>query len=90
MGGEAVFVNIFRAPEGFKMVAAPVTMLDAAEDCFTGVVRGFMKPHMPVEKFLEEISREGVTHHSSLVYGRRPEEIRFFANLLGMDCVIVD
>jgi len=90
MGGEAVFVNIFRAPEGFKMVAAPVTMLDAAEDSFTGVVRGFMKPHMPVEDFLEAISREGVTHHSSLVYGRRPEEIRFFANLLGMECVIVD
>lgn len=89
-GGEAVFVNVFRAADGFKMVAAPVTMLDAAEDSYTGVVRGFMKPHVSVESFLERISREGVTHHSSLVYGRRPEEIRFFASLLGMDCVIVD
>ena len=87
-GGEAVFVNIFRAADGFKLLCAPVTMLDTAEDSFTGVVRGFMKPHMPVENFLEEISRTGVTHHSSLVYGASPEQIEFFGALLGMDCVI--
>ena len=72
------------------MLAAPVTMLDTTEDNFEGVTRGFMKPHMPVEEFLEEISYAGVTHHSSLVYGATPEQIAYFANILGMDCIICD
>ncbi len=89
-GGEAVFCNIFRGPDGFEMLAAPVTMLDTIEDNFKGVVRGFMKPHVPVENFLEEISRAGVTHHSSLVYGADVKQIEFFASLLGMKTTIVD
>lgn len=88
-GGEAVFVNIFKDETGFKLLASPVTMLDTAEDSFTGVVRAWMKPHMPVSDFLEEISRAGVTHHSSLVYGATTEQIAYFGRLLGMETVTV-
>lgn len=87
MPGEAVFANVFRTPDGFSMLIAPVTMLDTHEDNFKGTVRGWMKPHMPVARFLEEISRAGVTHHSSLVYGAKPEELEFFAHLLGLKTV---
>lgn len=88
-GGEAVFVNIFKDETGFKLLASPVTMLDTAEDSFTGVVRAWMKPHVPVSDFLEEISRAGVTHHSSLVYGATTEQIAYFGRLLGMETVTV-
>lgn len=88
-GGDAVFANVFRTAEGFSMLVAPVEMRDTLEDNFTGVVRGWMKPKMPVADFLETISRAGVTHHSSLIYGAKPEEIEFFARLIGLEVVRV-
>lgn len=87
--GEAVFVNIFRTQEDFSALIAPVEMQEAVEDRFTGTVRGWMKPRMPIARFLEKISRAGVTHHSSLVYGARPEELEFFAKLLGLGVVML-
>lgn len=89
MPGEAVFCNVFRTPEGFSMLTAPVTMLDTHEDHFEGTVRGWMKPHMPLPEFLEKISRAGVTHHSSLVYGATTDEIEFFAKLVGLKTVSI-
>lgn len=89
MPGEAVFVNVFRTPKGFTLLAAPVTMVGTHEDNIKGSVRGWMKPEMPVEQFLETISRAGVTHHSSLVYGAKVEELEFFAKLVGLDTVIL-
>lgn len=89
MPGEAVFCNVFRTPKGFSMLISPVTMLDTHEDNFQGTVRGWMKPHMPLGEFLEKISRAGVTHHSSLVYGAKAEEIEFFAKLAGLDTVVL-
>ena len=85
--GSAVFCNVFRTQTDFAMLIAPVEMQDAKEDRFEGVVRGWMKPAMPIAEFLEKISKAGVTHHSSLVYGARLEEIAFFAKLLGLDTV---
>lgn len=87
--GEAVFVNVFRTQDDFAMLIAPVEMQAAVEDRFEGTVRGWMKPQMPVARFLEKISRAGVTHHSSLVYGAKPEELEFFAKLLGLDVVML-
>ena len=85
--GKAVFCNVFRTQTDFAMLIAPVEMQDAKEDRFEGVVRGWMKPDMPIARFLEKISRAGVTHHSSLVYGARVEEIEFFAKLVGLETV---
>ena len=65
------------------------TMLDTHEDHFEGTVRGWMKPHMPLPEFLEKISRAGVTHHSSLVYGATTDEIEFFAKLVGLKTVSI-
>ena len=87
--GKAVFANVFRTKDDFAMLIAPVEMQDAREDRFTGVVRGWMKPEMPIARFLEKISEAGVTHHSSLIYGARPEEVAFFAKLVGLETVIL-
>ena len=44
---------------------------------------------LTLEKFLEEISREGVTHHSTLVYNRSLSELRYFGELLGLNVIEV-
>lgn len=89
-GGEAIFSNVFKNEKGtYTMLLSPVEMLDVREDNFVGTVRGWMKPKMPLPRFLEEISMAGVTHHSSLVYGATLSEMEFFAKLLGLEVVIV-
>lgn len=88
-GGDAVFVNLYRAADDFRMLISPVEMESVEHDNFEPRVRGWMKPHMPVPSFLETISRAGVTHHSALVYDAKPEEIGYFADLLGINYKIV-
>lgn len=90
-GGDAVFVNLYRAREGFRMLISPVNMLDVDPDTdkFTNKVRGWLRPHMPVADFLEALSRAGATHHSALVYGARTAELAYFAELLGLGYEIV-
>lgn len=83
--GDAVFVNVFRRADGFALFAAPVTMLEPSGDAFAGNIRGWMKPAVPVGVFLEELSRAGATHHSTLVYGATVEQINFFSRILGLD-----
>lgn len=82
--GKAVFCNVFRDADGWCLLASPVEMVTKEPDAFAGTVRGWMKPPVPVAEFLEKISTCGVTHHSTLVYGARTEEIEFFGRLLGL------
>ncbi len=87
--GEAVFINVFKDSEKYNMLISPVEMLDAPTDRFEGSVRGWFKPCMPLGDFLAEISKAGVTHHSSLVYGADLSEIEFFGKLLGLNVITV-
>lgn len=84
--GDAVFVNLYRTAEGFKLFISPVKMEEPAPgtDRFTNKVRGWMRPPEGVARFLEDISFAGATHHSALVYGARTAEIEYFAKLLGL------
>lgn len=84
--GDAVFVNLYRTAEGFRLFISPVKMEEPAPgtDRFTNKVRGWMRPPEGVARFLEDISFAGATHHSALVYGARTEEIEYFAKLLGL------
>lgn len=91
--GPAVFVNVFVDRNGeYRLLAAPVTMEQPTDvDRFAGkAVRGWMKPAVPVAKFLKTISEAGVTHHSTLVYNATVDELAFFGNLLGMPVVCVE
>ena len=58
-----------------------------SESRFKGTVRGWMRPEKPVGEFLELLSKAGATHHSMLVYGALPEQLRFFGELLNLEVV---
>ncbi|MBQ7715591.1 MAG: hypothetical protein IJT70_06960 [Clostridia bacterium] len=89
--GSAIFTNVFKDADGkYTMLISPVEMVDAPDDNFVGTVRGWMKPSVPLPEFLERISTCGVTHHSSLTYGATVEEMKFFAQVLGLRTVVVD
>lgn len=88
--GSAIFINVFKDAEKYRMLIAPVEMLGTNDDHFVGTVRGWLRPNMPISEFLEKISMAGVTHHSSLVYGASVEELVYFGKLLGLDATIVD
>ena len=83
--GKAVFVNAAPSKGGYTLTLSQVEMLDAQNDSFPGVIRGWMKPGCPPETFLEKLSIAGATHHSMLVYGDVMEGIEFFGKLLGME-----
>lgn len=84
-GGEAVFANLYNDGTSYRLLLAPVTMDAApADDRFTCKMRGWLKPAMPVEQFLEGISRAGATHHSVLVYDATVEALEYFGQILGL------
>ena len=85
-GGKAVFMNLYRSANGFKMLISPVEMVEVADqdDRFQNKVRGWMRPEKPVADFLEAISHLGGTHHSALVYDAKVSEIEYFCDILGI------
>lgn len=83
-GGKAVYLNIFRDADEYRLLIAPVTMLSTPKGAFTGQIRGWMKPPRAVSDFLQAISRAGVTHHSCLIYGADIEQLEYFGQLLGL------
>jgi len=85
--GGAMFVNICKVAGRFRLVFSEVTMEEEKTRNFVGNIRGWMRPKKPVDTFLEELSKAGATHHSILVYGAKPDQIRFFAELLDLDIV---
>ena len=87
--GEGMFVNICKGNSGFRLVFSPVDMEeeDEGEDNFKGTIRGWMRPEIPLDEFLEQLSKAGATHHSIFVYGAPAEQIRFFGELLDLEVV---
>jgi L-arabinose isomerase len=85
--GPAVFVNLAPGPsDTFRLLAAPVEVLeDTADEAMKGIVRGWIRPRMAIEDFLEEYSRSGGTHHSALVLGEKTEAIAAMARLAGIE-----
>lgn len=83
--GRAVYVNLAPKKDGYTLFCRPVTMESCERDNFSHTVRGWMRPDMELEKFLEMHSEIGATHHSVIVYGADSEQIAFFGRLLGFD-----
>lgn len=89
--GPAVFVNL--APDSddtFTLIVAPVDVLaeDATLDpAMRDVVRAWVRPQVPVARFLEDYSRAGGTHHSALVLGDRADAIAAFGRMCGLAVV---
>lgn len=87
--GKAVYVNICKDAEKYNLVISPVEMLSVDHPSYDVKIRGWMKPCMPIERFLEAISMNGATHHSSLIYGATVEELEFYAKLIGVNPIII-
>lgn len=88
--GKGVYLNISREKENYQMLIAPCEMLSAENDNMKKVMRGWMKPQTnTTAEFLENISKNGATHHSIFVYGAKVEEMEYFAQLLSLKVVII-
>ncbi len=89
-GGKGVYVNISRGMDDFQMLLAPCEMLSAGDDNFTRTMRGWMRPELSsTAEFLEALSKNGATHHSTFVYGATVEEMEYFGKLLSLKTVVV-
>lgn len=87
--GEAFLVNLAPGPEGsFSIIAAPVTVLeDGTHPACKDWIRGWVRPHMALESFLEAFSEYGGTHHSALVYDDGDAALEAFARAAGFDYI---
>jgi L-arabinose isomerase len=85
--GTATFVNLAPLPDGkYRLILAPVRMAPPGpRDRMQQSMRGWLKPSMPVEDFLEAYSRLGGTHHAALVYGNVALELAAFGRWMGWD-----
>lgn len=90
-GGKAVLVNLAPGPGGsYRLILAEVDMLDVAgEDLLEGSVRGWFRPPVSLEEFLERYSRAGGTHHCALVYGDVTREIEGFGKLMNWQVRVI-
>ena len=90
-GGKGVYINISRDKDDYKMLIAPCEMMDVKEDNFSRKIRGWMKPEnsSSTAEFLEKLSKNGATHHSTFVYGATVEEAEYFAKLLSIKTVVI-
>jgi L-arabinose isomerase len=90
--GEAVFVDLAPGPDdAFSLIMSLVTLLDeASRPKLTGMVRGWMKPRLPIESFLAAYSEAGGTHHAAIVYGDVIPELSTFGRMMGWRVVVVE
>lgn len=90
--GNATLVNIAPGPDdSFRLIVAPVDVLaDSASPAFHAMVRGWIRPKLPLPTFLEQFSRAGGTHHSALVLGDWTESIGALASFLGIERILLE
>jgi len=86
--GPAVFVNLAPGPgDTFGVIASRVDVLEDTDNpTMRNVVRAWIRPTCPLDRFLEAYSMHGGTHHSALVMGDGLEGVRAFAAYAGLDC----
>ena len=88
--GNAVFINLYKSEDGYKLFISPIEMLDVPEKAFEFKVRGWFKPAAPLPEFLEKLSNAGATHHSAIIYDATVDQMKYFASLLDLPTVVVE
>jgi L-arabinose isomerase len=85
--GRATLVNLAPGPnDSFRLITAPVEVLaDGTHPDLNRWVRGWIRPALPLARFLEEFSHLGGTHHSALVFGDHVEALAAFSALLKIE-----
>ncbi len=87
--GKAVFGNLFKDCDGkYKLLVSDIEMLEE-EKGFEESIKGWFKPSIPVDEFLEKLSEHGAIHHSFIVYDVNLKALEFFGKLIGLEVVRV-
>ena len=72
------------------MLLAPCEILAEGKDNIPAAMRAWMRHETSTTaEFLENLSKNGATHHSTFIYGATIEELEYFAKLLSLKTVIV-
>ena len=85
--GHATLVNLAPGPnDSFRLITAPVEVLaDGTHPDLNRWVRGWIRPALPLARFLEEFSHLGGTHHSALMFGDHVPALAAFAAFLKIE-----
>ena len=85
--GPGLLVNLAPGPdETFRLITAPVEVLgDGTHPDLQRWLRAWIRPRMPVARFLEEFSHLGGTHHSALMFGDHAAALAAFAVFLKIE-----
>ncbi|MEZ6191420.1 MAG: hypothetical protein R3C45_09040 [Phycisphaerales bacterium] len=85
--GKACLVNLAPQPaDTFALIVAPVEVLPEQESpAMRGTIRGWIRPAIPVARFLERYSELGGTHHIALVLGDHVSGLCRVAKFLGIN-----
>lgn len=86
-GGKAVYANIYRDEDGFKLGVAPIEVLAAPYDNLSNQMRGWIRPEKGARAFLKSLSENGATHHSFMIYDGNVDMLKFFGKLIGVPVV---
>ena len=86
--GKAVFCNVYKGEDDkFNLLLSGIEMVDVDTHDFDGSMRGWFVPPVPVPEFLENLSENGATHHSFIVYDAEVTALEYFGALLGLKVV---
>ncbi len=89
--GKALFINLApTSDDTFKLIIAPITVEAVGEDdMMDDTVRGWIKPQIPLNDFLEKYSLAGGTHHQAMVYDADIDIIVKFAQMMQWEIVVL-
>jgi L-arabinose isomerase len=89
--GRATLVNLAPGPnDSFRLITASVEVLaDGTHPDLVRWVRGWIRPALPLPRFLEEFSHLGGTHHSALMFGEHTAALADFGELLNLEHRII-
>ena len=90
--GDAVFVDLAPGPaETFSLIMSQVTAEKEEEKTrMPKSVRGWIRPSMPVERFLAAYSEAGGTHHAAIAYGNVVQELSSFGRMMGWQVIVIE
>ncbi len=90
--GDAVFADLAPGPDDtFSLIIAPVAVVDESDRVkLPNSVRGWIKPSLPIEKFLAAYSEAGGTHHAAIAYGDVVQELSSFGRMMGWQVVVIE
>ena len=89
--GPATLVNLAPGPnDSFSLIVAPMHVLgDGSNPAVQEMIRGWIRPRIPMARFLEAYSRAGGTHHKALVLGDQFEALCAFGRYAGLEIVTI-